>query len=212
VFARQRPDAEAAIEARAAELGVRVARAAEFEVRDLEIDARGSRFSGLVCPLAGEHQVENAITAALALKALGALPQGIAETRWPGRMEQVAPNPDIILDGAHNPAAARAVARYLERFYAGRKLWLIYGAMRDKAVEEVAGILFPLAHELTFTAIKSSRALRPEALAELAGRGQTAPDIGAALAAVRSQASADDAVMITGSLFLVGEARALFVQ
>jgi dihydrofolate synthase/folylpolyglutamate synthase len=212
VFARQRPDAEAAIEARAAELGVRVARAAEFEVRDLEIDARGSRFSGLVCPLAGEHQVENAITAALALKALGALPQGIAETRWPGRMEQLAPNPDIILDGAHNPAAARAVARYLERFYAGRKLWLIYGAMRDKAVEEVAGILFPLAHELTFTAVKSSRALRPEALAELAGRGQTAPDIGAALAAVRSQASADDAVMITGSLFLVGEARALFVQ
>ena len=72
-------------------------------------------------------------------------PRGIAEARWPGRLEHVAPNPDIILDGAHNPAGARALARYLERFYRGRKLWLIYGAMRDKAVEEIAGILFPLA-------------------------------------------------------------------
>jgi len=212
VFARQRAEAEAVIEARAAELAIPVARAAEFEVGDFEIDARGARFSGLVCPLAGEHQVENAVAAVLALQALGVPPQGIAEAHWPGRLEQVAPNPDIILDGAHNPAAARALARHLERFYAGRKLWLIYGAMRDKAVEEIAGILFPLADELMFTTANSTRALRPEALAELAGRGQTAPDVGAALAAVRSQASADDVVMITGSLFLVGEARALFVQ
>jgi dihydrofolate synthase/folylpolyglutamate synthase len=212
VFARQRREAEDVIEARAAELGIKVMRAAEFQIRDLEIDARGSRFSGLVCTLAGEHQVDNAIAAALALQALGVPPQGIEEARWPGRLEQVAPNPDIILDGAHNPAAARALARYLKRFYAGRKLWLIYGAMRDKAVEEIAGILFPLADELVFTVANSSRALRPEALAELAGRGEPAPDIAAALDAVRSRASADEVVMITGSLFLVGEARALFVQ
>jgi dihydrofolate synthase/folylpolyglutamate synthase len=212
VFARQRGEAQAVIEARAAELGIRIARAAEFKIRDLEIDARGSKFSGLVCPLAGEHQVDNAIAAALALQALGVPPQGIEEAQWPGRLEQVAPNPDIILDGAHNPAAARALGRYLKRFYAGRKLWLIYGAMRDKAVEEIAGILFPLADELMFTAANSSRALRPEALAELARRGESAPDIATALAAVSSRASADDVVMITGSLFLVGEARALFVQ
>ena len=119
VFARQRPDAEAVLEARARELGLRVARAADFEIRDLEIDARGCSFNGLRCPLAGEHQVDNAITAVLVLRELGVPPEGIADARWPGRLECVAPNPDVILDGAHNPAGARALRRYLERFYAG---------------------------------------------------------------------------------------------
>ena len=103
------------LEARAAELGIPVRRAADFEIRDLEIDARGSRFSGIEVPLAGEHQVDNAVTAALALEKLGVSPAGIAETRWPGRLEQISPNPDIILDGAHNPAGARALAHYWKR-------------------------------------------------------------------------------------------------
>ena len=83
--------------------------------------------------------------------------------------------------------------------------------MRDKAVEEVAGILFPLADELIFTAVDSSRALRPEALAELAGRGRAAPNVSAALEMVTGDV-ADDVVVITGSLFLVGEARAHFLK
>ncbi len=212
VFARQRPEAAAVLEARASELHVPVTRAGEFQIRDLEIDARGSRFSGIVCPLAGEHQVDNAVTAALALRTLGVSTDGIAETRWPGRLEHVAPNPDIILDGAHNPAGARALARYIERFYKDRKLWLIYGAMRDKAIEEVAGVLFPLADELVLTAPDSSRALRPEALAEFAGRGHIEPNIQAALKYARERSEADDVILITGSLFLVGEARGLFVK
>lgn len=212
VFAHQRAEAGAVLEARARELEIRVTHADDFPVRHLEMDARGSRFSGLICPLAGEHQVQNAITAAMVLEKLGAPPQGISEARWPGRLELVAPNPDIILDGAHNPAGARALARYLQRFYLNRKLWMIYGAMRDKAVEEIAGILFPLADELIFTAADSSRALRPEALVELAERGEPAPAIAEALAMLRSRASVDDVVVITGSLFLVGEARGHFIQ
>jgi dihydrofolate synthase/folylpolyglutamate synthase len=239
VFAHQRPEAASVLEARAAELGVSVTRAADYAIRDLIMDARGSRFvltqrspvdgshaAGaeqlippaleLVSPLPGEHQAENAVTAALSLQILGVRPEiiktGIGEARWPGRLEVVAPNPDILLDGAHNPAGARALARYLQRFYADRKLWMIYGAMRDKAIEEVAGILFPLADELIFTAAQSSRALRPEALAKLAGRGQTAASAAEALALARVQVSAEDAVVITGSLFLVGEARQLFVE
>lgn len=212
VFARQRPEAAAVLSARAEELGIRVIRAEQFCIEDLQIDARGSSFSGLVCPLAGEHQVQNAVTAALALQAMGVPPQGISEARWPGRLEHVGPNPDIILDGAHNPAGARALKRHLQRFYPYRKLWLIFGAMRDKAVEEVAGILFPLAGELIFPALNSARALRPEALLELAGQGRVAADIGAALAILREAAKeediSDDVVVITGSLFLVGEARA----
>ena len=86
--------------------------------------------------------MDNAVTAVLVLRELGVPPEGIKEARWPGRLECVSPNPDVILDGAHNPAGARALRKYLERFYTGRKLWLIYGAMRDKAVEEIAEILF----------------------------------------------------------------------
>jgi len=212
VFARQRPDAATVLEARAAELHVPVTHAEEFAIRDLEIDARGSRFSGIVCPLAGEHQIDNAVTAALALQTLGVSPAGIAEARWPGRLEHVAPNPDTILDGAHNPAGARALARYLTRFYKGRKIWMIYGAMRDKAIDEVAEVLFPLADELVLTAPDSTRSLRSEALQELAGRGHTEPNVATAIAYARTNASADDVMIITGSLYLVGEARGLFVH
>src|SRR5205823_2039586 len=108
---------------------------------------------------------------------------------------------------AHNPAGARALARCLIAFYPDRKLWLIYGAMRDKAVEEIAGILFPLASELIFTAPDYARALRPEALVEIAGRGETASSVRQALARARAAAAADDVIVVTGSLFLVGEAR-----
>ncbi len=208
VFARQRPEAEEVLAARAAELGIRVRGAADFDIRDLEINARGSRFSEIDVPLAGAHQVDNAVTAALALEELGFSPAGIAETRWPGRLEHISPNPDIVLDGAHNPAGARALVRYLETYYSDRKRWMIFGAMRDKAVAEMAEILFPLAHELILTAADSPRSLPPVELAALAGRGRAVANIGAALQIAAREASADDAIIITGSLFLVGEARA----
>ena len=208
VFARQRPEAAAVLDAKAAELGIPVKRAADFEIRDLEIDARGSHFSGIECPLAGEHQVDNAVTAALALEMLGVSPKGIAETRWPGRLEHISPNPDILLDGAHNPAGVRALIRYLERFYPDRKRWIIFGAMRDKAVAEMGAILFPLADELILTAADSPRSMPPEELAALAAHGRAVANIGAALKLVASKAAADDMIVITGSLFLVGEARA----
>jgi len=208
VFACQHPEAAAVLEARASELGVPVRRAGEFEIRDLETDARGSRFSGIEIPLAGEHQVDNAVTAALALEELGVSPAGIAETHWPGRLEHISPNPDIVLDGAHNSAGALALARYLETYYSGRKRWMIFGAMRDKAVAEMAEILFPLADELILTAADSPRSMPPEELAKLAGRGRAVANIGAALQLVAGEVRADDAIIVTGSLFLVGETRA----
>jgi dihydrofolate synthase/folylpolyglutamate synthase len=212
ILSRQRPEAAAVIEARAAKLGVPVTHSSEFAIRDLTMDARGSDFSGIHCPLPGEHQVDNAATAALALRTLRVPPEGIASTRWPGRLEHAAPNPDIILDGAHNPSGARALARYLERFYAGRTVWMIYGAMRDKAIEEVSGVLFPLATHLIFTAPQSQRALRPEAMRDMAGRGRAEPAIAPALAYAQSHAAAEDVIVVTGSLYLVGEARARLSQ
>ena len=132
VFARQRPEAVAVLNSRAAALDAPVVHTEEWPVRGLELDARGSRFLlgnlRIHCPLAGEHQVENAVTAAVALLRLGvadsAIEAGIAGTCWPGRLEHVSESPEIILDGAHNPAGARALAAYIQRFYGSRRVRL----------------------------------------------------------------------------------------
>jgi dihydrofolate synthase/folylpolyglutamate synthase len=221
VFARQRPEVEPVLEKRAAELGIPVKRTSEWTVTDLQLDPRGSRFTlmgegtlRIRCPLAGEHQVENAVTAAMALRQLGvpdrAIEEGIARAQWPGRLERISEHPEIVIDGAHNPAGARALAAYLDRFYSGRRVRLIYGAMRDKAVEEVCGILFPRAAQVIATAPDQPRALHPQAILEIASHPdlRTAPSLAEALELVRD-AAPEDAIFITGSLYLVGEARAL---
>jgi dihydrofolate synthase/folylpolyglutamate synthase len=221
VFARQRPEAARVLDQRAAELSIPVARTTDWSVCNLDLDARGSRFQltgqrdlRLTCPLAGEHQVENAVTAAVALACLGvadsAIEAGIARARWPGRLERVCERPEIILDGAHNPAGARALAAYIDRFYAHRTVHLIYGAMRDKAIDEISGILFPRAQHGIVTAPQQARALAPEALRDIGGHPglRTAPTLRDALALVEN-AAPEDVVFVTGSLFLVAEARAL---
>ncbi len=181
VVSQQRPEAMKVIEARAAELGVPITHTSDFEIHDLVLDARGSSFSGLRCPLAGEHQVENAVAAVLALQTLGVNPEGISAAHWPGRIEHVSPNPDIILDGAHNPAGAKALAKYLRRFYSDRPLWMIFGALTDKAIDEVAAELFPLAQELVLTAPTSPSCRRTRRFAaRLTQRGETALDISCA--------------------------------
>ena len=116
----------------------------------------------MVCPLAGEHQVENARVAAIALTQLGVSPAGIAVHSLAGRLELVSERPEIIIDGAHNPAGTRALAAYIRRFYSGRRIWMVYGALRDKAVAEMTSILFPLADRVILTAPANSRAMAPE--------------------------------------------------
>ena len=216
VFSAQRPEAEAVLDRRAAELGLEVRR--HEPVTELELKPEGNSFAmaGLrvKCPLAGEHQVENAAVAATALSCLGvareAIEQGIALTEWPGRLERASTNPDVILDGAHNPAGARALAAYIDRFYSSRPVRLIYGAMRDKAVEEISGILFPRARQVIVTAPKQARALAPESLLQIAAHPdlRIAATLEEALEMVR-EAGPAEAVFITGSLFLVAEARGI---
>ncbi len=226
ILAPQRPEAERVIRMRAQEVGARILAAAEWTVADAELRADGSRLRvegpcglriAVDCPLAGEHQVGNAVTAVAALRELGigpeAIREGIRRVNWPGRLERVAARPAVILDGAHNPGGARALASYIQRFWAGHKVWLIYGTMRDKAVSEITGILFPLADEVIVTAPSHPRAVRPEAIAELADhpRLRTASSLEAALSMSRA-AGPHDVIFITGTLFLVGEARALLVK
>jgi dihydrofolate synthase/folylpolyglutamate synthase len=223
VFARQRNQAAAVLDLRAEQLCISVARTEAWRIDDLELDARGSRFllSGeldmsIACPLAGEHQVENAATAAVALTRLGVseakISAGIAQTCWPGRLEHISEDPEIILDGAHNPAGARALAEYIKRFYASRRVRLIYGAMRDKAIDEIGGILFPVAQQVIVTAPCQSRALSPDSIRQVAEHHdlRTAATLRDAMAMVQD-ATPQDVIFITGSLFLVAEAREILV-
>jgi dihydrofolate synthase/folylpolyglutamate synthase len=241
VFATQRPEAQQELDRRAAELGVDVIRVQDVRrAEEVTCTRRGSSFvaqaflpvrvsSGknaqagaqraptvplrITCPLAGVHQIANALVAIAALDRLGVAPtameRGIAATRWPGRLEHVSDSPEIILDGAHNPAGTRALASYIEQFYSDRSVVLVYGAMRDKAVEEMAGILFPHAAEVIATAPRQARAADPQTIRSLAEHPcvRTAPDLSAAMEMARSGPS-DRVIFITGSLFLVGEALA----
>jgi len=210
IFAEQPAEAEAVLRAHA-KGPYTLSR--DWAITDLELHRRGSRFRlrdlEITCPLAGEHQVENARTAAIALHELGVSPGGIAQTCWPGRLESVWDRPEIILDGAHNPAGTRALASYIRRFYTGRRIWIVYGVMRDKAVAEMAEVLFPLANRVIATAPANSRALPPECIpAPGAVITHTVSDAVALL----GQAQPGDAIFITGSLFVVGEARALLLK
>jgi dihydrofolate synthase/folylpolyglutamate synthase len=215
VITPQRPEADRVIRQRAAEVAAPLIDAGNWPISNAVSDRRGNRFDlpglSITCPLAGEHQIENARTAAVALHTIGvpneAIEKGIATARWPGRLERVSESPEIIIDGAHNPAGARALAAYVDRFYPGEPLTLIYGAMRDKAVEEVAGTLFPRFAEVIVTAPDQPRALAPESLLDIVDHPKirTAPNLSEAISQIHQT------TFITGSLFLVAEARRLLL-
>jgi dihydrofolate synthase/folylpolyglutamate synthase len=171
--------------------------------------------------LPGHFQVQNALNAVAVAHVLAArglhvadeaIASGIANTVWPGRLEKLHAHPDVYLDGAHNPAAARELASFLTQNFASRKIWLIYGALRDKSVDEVAGQLFPLAAEVVFTEPRTPRAISASQLAEIAGHharhSETIPEAETALDHVLAKAQPQDAIFICGSLYLVGQLRA----
>ncbi len=181
--------------------------------------ATGTAFE-LAPRLPGRFQLQNALNAVAAARLLQAknfrisnenVEHGIATAFWPGRLEKLRSQPDIYLDGAHNPGAARELAHFLEDNFAGRRVILIYGAMRDKAVDEVTGLLFPLASEVIFTHPGNPRAVSAAQLAEMAGHhaehSSVISNAEAALDAAIVKARPEDAIFITGSLYLVGQLR-----
>jgi dihydrofolate synthase/folylpolyglutamate synthase len=170
--------------------------------------------------LRGAFQIRNALTAVATARELSrggweipeeAIAGGIAKARWPGRLELVRREPLVFLDGAHNPAGAREVLRFWEEHLTGRRIHLIYGTVREKAVDEIAELLFPAAASVTLTEPASPRAASTDSLAHLARtlnstvRVEASP--GRALAQVLDSVARDEVVFVTGSLFLVGDAR-----
>jgi dihydrofolate synthase/folylpolyglutamate synthase len=232
----QRPEAREVILARAKELRcpiIETSLAYRVDQQTIEngcVRARiteiGSGWSAeLALQLAGRFQLQNAINAVAAARTLGArgyripegaIEQGIAAAVWAGRLEKLQSRPDVYVDGAHNPGAAREVAAFWKENFADRKIFLLYGALRDKAVDEIAGVLFPQAAEVVFTEPRTSRAISASQLSEItshhAGRSSVIADVEQALDYVLSKASPQDAVFVTGSLYLVGQLRHYWKQ
>jgi dihydrofolate synthase/folylpolyglutamate synthase len=174
-------------------------------------------------PLVGRHQLRNialAIAAAEELARQGfvaitptTIEHGIRETRWPGRF-QVAPataeHAEIVFDVAHNPAGAWALRSTLSATYEERPLVFVFGAMRDKAIGEIAEILFPLADRVIATHAENPRAATASEIRNASKRVsveiEETPDVASALARARAAAGTRGLVVATGSIYIVGEA------
>jgi dihydrofolate synthase / folylpolyglutamate synthase len=180
-------------------------------------------------PLVGRHQLRNialAIATAEVLSHQGfaitpdTIERGIRETRWPGRFQIMPADsgaPEYVFDVAHNPAGAWALRSTLSARYEDRPLTFVFGAMRDKAIGEIAEILFPLAERVIATRADNPRSATPDEIREAAVRASTdieaAADVASALGRARSLAGPQGIVVVTGSIYIVGEAmRALRVR
>ena len=174
-------------------------------------------------PLVGRHQLRNvalAITAAEQVAKKGftgitaeSIERGIRDTTWPGRFQIIEPKqgwPEIVLDVAHNPAGAWALRSALSERYDDRPLIFVVGAMRDKAISEMAEILFPMAERVIATQPQNPRAAMPEEIRQAAARTGTDIEcvaaVPAAIERAREAALPDGVIVVTGSIYLVGEA------
>ena len=226
VSARQEPEAETPILERAAavgvplllegrELGVSV-REASLDGQRLDLTGPDWRIADVRCALLGPHQPSNALVAVAAARVMGAgeaaIRRGLAEVRWPGRFQVLAGSPTVILDGAHNPGGARALAASLRAYFPGRPVAFVLGISADKDLAGILSALLPLAERVVFTAANSPRAADPESLRELARHLGPLPGERLAVAARPADAlarlrqeSPNALVCAAGSLFLLGE-------
>ena len=177
-------------------------------------------WSSMQTPLRGDHQIDNTAIALAACELLmqkgvplsmACIQKGIAQTHWPGRLEIVSSAPLVLLDGAHNLIAARNLARYLAREIKNRKILMVIGILDDKPHAAMLRSLLPLCDRVILTRARIDRALDPQILfpvaQQLVNDTLIIPDVSEAVQYALRSASAEDAVCVAGSLYVVGEAK-----
>ena len=232
VSAPQRPEARAVIAKQSEERHARlieIDQAFELQAEEnageglyrataLSKDRQNQQDLILAPKLPGKFQIVNALTAAttaILLNGRGfpvdgrAIESGISSARWPGRLERLADRPALYVDGSHNPSGARELLKFWDENFADRRIFLVYGAMRDKSVDEIGGLLFPRAEVVILTEPRQPRAISAHLLDEMVGHHANRVEIISNPAAALEQALAlahpEDAVFATGSLYLVGD-------
>jgi dihydrofolate synthase/folylpolyglutamate synthase len=193
--------------------------------RLMDFQGIGHRWDALCLGLAGGHQVLNASLALAAAEILmekgfsireDFLRKGLAAARWPGRLELVGDSPRVLLDGAHNPEASRVLKRALQEEFPRRRLIMVLGIMADKDIPKMMSNLIPLTDLLILSRPHMDRAASLEILRKNASPWgkptREVADVGTAVEKAMGEAGKEDLVVVTGSLFTVGEARAHLIR
>ena len=188
------------------------------------VSVDGSAISDFEVRLEGRHQRENAAVAVTVMQMFREregflisdedIQSGLEAVSWPGRLETIQQRPWIVLDGAHNMAAIRAVVEYFEERLLGRKLTVLFGVMSDKDVQGMLRELGTIAGRFVFTALPMKRCASPSVLQEMAQplekESFVFQDVPTALEFILPDLASSEVLLVTGSLFLVGEARQWF--
>lgn len=199
-----------------------------------EDESQTFRFSGpfqeydsLTIPLMGPHQVNNGAVAMMTLEVLRqyyatilereTVITGLKQTDWPGRLEKISEHPTVLLDGAHNPEAAAALADALSsRTY--ERLHLLIGVLEDKEVKGILSPLLPLADQVVAVQVNHERTMSAEKLLNIIREidakksVHTGSSLQSGLAELKKNASAKDLIVVTGSLFLISELRRTLIN
>jgi len=189
-----------------------------------DYESAQARYSRIVLGLRGRHQAENAAAAIEAAEVLGelgfrisreAIIKGLRDVNWPGRLEFIEDRPSLLLDGAHNPAGARALRAYLNDFWKG-PITLVFGAMGDKDIDGMATALFSAASTIVLTRVGDPRAANSARLGKPALLSSNnvifTETVRQALSWARSITPPDGLVCVAGSLHLVGEVKRLLEE
>jgi dihydrofolate synthase/folylpolyglutamate synthase len=177
-------------------------------------------------PLMGEHQVVNAVTAMAAVEgfvertgltvAPKAVEAGLAQVNWLGRLELLNRFPYLVVDSAMNGDSAEKLVQALKRHFPGSSVTFIFGASSDHPIHDMLKVLLPVSSRVFVTASRHPRAEKPEKLAalaaELGGEVRPMPDVQVALERALTEAGPNDLICVTGSLFLVGDAREAWLR
>ncbi|MFR7718372.1 MAG: bifunctional folylpolyglutamate synthase/dihydrofolate synthase [Lachnospiraceae bacterium] len=225
VSAKQEPEAEAVIKNACLERDCSLQFVDPAQITDVRYGIARQSFSykgwkQMEISLAGSYQIINAALAlegVMALRALGwrltdeQVRSGLLATRWRGRFTVICEDPIVIMDGAHNPAAAQTLKESLERYFPDRKLHFIFGMFKDKDYHEVIRLTAPLAEDIvTVETPGNPRALPAKELAEAVypvnPHVRAAGSITEAVDAVLDEAAEEDAIIIFGSLSYLCEA------
>ncbi len=229
VTAAQSPEAMEVLQRRAEEKDCRLftygndftAELLSDSLRGITFSYRGEReYEGVEVPLAGKHQMTNASLAVKTVEILSEkygmtadIRKGLAEVKWPGRLEMANDDPPILIDGAHNPHAATELSRYLEQALSRgyRRIIMVAGIMADKDIDGILGPLLPLASEILFASPAYGRAASADMLASRAAAmgflSQPAGSVSDALRMAEGLYAAGDLIVVTGSFYTIGEAK-----
>jgi dihydrofolate synthase/folylpolyglutamate synthase len=195
----------------------------QTEERTFNYEGLHRKLWGVHLNLRGFHQIINAATALGAMEVLedlgypvsiDAMMEGLSEVDWPGRLEMVSSSPQVVLDGAHNPAGALVLKESLEKEFQYQHLILLIGVMKDKDIESILHLLSPLADHIILTRPHHDRAASPTLLKKGLGqngkKAEIIEDLKEAIDKGLSMTAEKDLLCITGSLYTIGEAKAYF--